>query len=320
MRQHEPSNGMVFDFGQVLVMLPAQAALRDCFCGISFCHRLYSHRPSIQFAYCNICLRWYGPQLSALVEKRNMKRILLSAILFPAVCFGAYPHIDEDTEDTDTRGRGNMQFEINTDYSYSRIDGDGGRSRENQVNATLSYGLTDRLDIATTIPYQRSSDDASTQYGIGDMSMELKWRFYESGPVSLALKPQITLPTGDDEKGLGNGRNGYSMDAMASYEMRYLTISGNLGYAYADNKFGTRKNIWNASVAAEVDVASRIKLSLDVGSYRNDDPNSNTNPAFAIIGLTYSPTKSLDLDIGLKKGINKAEVDHSWGAGLAVSW
>jgi hypothetical protein len=240
-------------------------------------------------------------------------------MLFPAVCFGAYPLISDDTDDTDTQGRGNMQFEINTDYSYSRKD-DGGRARDNQINATLSYGLMDRLDIAATIPYQRSSDGASTQYGIGDMSMELKWRFYESGPFSLALKPQIMLPTGDDKKDLGNGRNGYFMDAVASYEMRYLTISGNLGYAYADNKVGARKNIWNASVAAVVDVAPRTKLSLDVGSYRNDDPHNNTHPAFTIIGLIYSPTKNLDLDIGLKKGLNKAGVDHSWGAGLAVSW
>jgi hypothetical protein len=241
-------------------------------------------------------------------------------MLFPAACFGSYPLVSDDTDDTDTQGRGNMQFELNTDYSYNRKDDDGVRSRENQVNATLSYGLTDRLDIATTIPYQRSNDGASTHYGMGDMSMELKWRFYESGPVSLALKPQIMLPTGDDEKGLGNGRNAYSMDTVASYEMRYLTISGNLGYAYADNKFGTRKNIWNASVAVVVDVAPRTKLSLDVGSYRNDDPHNNTNPAFSIIGLIYSPTKSLDLDIGLKKGLNKAEVDYSWGAGLTVSW
>lgn len=241
-------------------------------------------------------------------------------MLFPTVCFGAFPLISDDTDDTDTQGRGNMQFEINTDYSHSRKDGDGVRSRENQVNVTLSYGLMDRLDIATTIPYQRSSDGASTQYGIGDMSMELKWRFYESGPVSVALKPQIMLPTGDDKKDLGNGRYAYSMDTVASYEMGYLTISGNLGYAYADNKFGARKNIWNASVAAVVDVAPRTKLSLDVGSYRNDDPHSNTNPAFTTIGLTYSPTKNLDLDIGLKKGLNKAEVEYSWGTGLTVSW
>src|SRR5690606_18422734 len=112
-------------------------------------------------------------------------------------------------------------LEINTDYSYSRKDDDGLRSRENQLNASFSYGLMDRLDIAATIPYQRSSDGATTQYGIGDMSMDLKWRFYESGPVSLALKPQIMLPTGDDKKGLGNGRNTYSMETVASYEMRY---------------------------------------------------------------------------------------------------
>jgi hypothetical protein len=249
-----------------------------------------------------------------------MKRIVLSAMLFPAACVGAYPLIGDDTDDTDTQGRGNFQLEINTDYSYSRKDDDKGRARENQVNATLSYGLTDLLDIAATIPYQRSSDGVSTQYGIGDMSMELKWRLYEGGPVSLALKPQIMLPTGDDEKGLGNGRNAYSLDTVASYEMRHLTISGSLGYAYADNKFGARKNIWEASVAAEVDVAARTKLSLEAGSYRNDDPHSNTNPVFTIIGLTHSLTKDLDLDIGLKKGLNKAEVDYSWGAGLTVSW
>jgi hypothetical protein len=33
----------------------------------------------------------------------------------------------------------------------------------------------------------------------------VKWRFYEKDGLSFAIKPGIILPTGEEDKGLGDG-------------------------------------------------------------------------------------------------------------------
>ncbi|MDI6762198.1 MAG: transporter [Thermodesulfobacteriota bacterium] len=50
-------------------------------------------------------------------------------------------------------------------------------------------------------------DGEQAERGLSDFSFGLKWRFYEIEGFSFALKPGITLPTGNEKKGLGTGRN-----------------------------------------------------------------------------------------------------------------
>lgn len=44
------------------------------------------------------------------------------------------------------------------------------------------------------------------EQSIGDAAVEAKWRLFEKNSFNSALKPGVTLPTGNDEKGLGAGQ------------------------------------------------------------------------------------------------------------------
>ena len=244
-----------------------------------------------------------------------MKKILFLTLLLPTVCLGSHPFIGDDSG---TQGAGKWQLELNVDNSSKETS--CVRTKINTHNGTLTYGLTDQIDIALNEPYQRVSGDAEGLSKHSDTALLLKWRFYEQDGFSLALKPQITLPTGDEEQGFGNGRTTYWINTLIAYETNGVTMFSNVGYTYNDNSIGNRKDVWNISAAGLVSLNPKAKLALDFGSYRNPNPNDRRNPVFAVIGFIYRATDGLDIDVGYKKGLNESEVDYSWGTGLAYRW
>ncbi len=248
-------------------------------------------------------------------KKNKLKRAAL-ALLFPSTCFAIHPLASEDT---DTQGSSHFQLELSVDKDRRERGGEVRSATE--ANATLTYGLTDSVDVALNTPYRRlSATDSATERGVGDASLLLKWRFWESDGFSLGIRPQIGFATGDAQRGLGGGKTSYGATLLAALERESYVFLANAGYRYNNNSVGDRTDLWNASAAVLWKLAQRWRLALDVGGYRNPDPAMRQNPAFAIFGLIYSPTKDLDLDVGVRKGLNDAEVDRTLGVGLTIRW
>ncbi len=242
--------------------------------------------------------------------------VLITMFIYSSTLYAAHPLI---TDDAGTVGKGKAEVELNFEYS-SHKEG-GVKENVTELGATLTYGLMDNLDFILTLPYQRikvkAEGETFKEDGISDISLELKWLFYENKDVaSLALKPSITLPTGDDDKGLGNGKATFGLYFIASKEIEPLAFHLNLGYIRNENKFDDRKDIWHISLASEFEVMKELKLVANIGMERNTDRESNTDPAFILGGLIYSISENLDIDFGVKAGLNKAEVDYAVLAGL----
>ncbi|MFH1976209.1 MAG: transporter [Pseudomonadota bacterium] len=247
--------------------------------------------------------------------------VVVVVLLWAGSAFGAHPLI---TDDTGTQGKGKFQLEVNSEFNYEKETEEGVTTKETggEVASTLSYGIVDNLDIVLGVPYQwnRTKEDGdvtSKEDGISDIGLELKWRFYEKDGLSLALKPGITLPTGDDEKGLGTGRATYSLYFITTKEIEPWAFHLNLGYVRNENKFDERKDIWHASLAGEVEVVKNLKAVANIGVERNPDDASSTHPAFILGGLIYSISENFDIDLGIKRGLNKPETDYSILAGIA---
>ena len=247
--------------------------------------------------------------------------VLFFAVGLVATSHAAHPLI---TDDTGTQGKGKFQLEVNGEFNYDKETEEEVTTKETggEVAPILSYGIADNLDIVLGVPYQwfrvkEDGDVTDKEDGISDMSLELKWRFYEKDGLSLALKPGITLPTGDDEKGLGTGRVTYSLYFITTKEIEPWAFHLNLGYGRNENKFDERKDIWHASLAGEVEVVKNLKVVANIGTERNTDEASSTHPAFILSGLIYSLSENFDIDFGVKGGLNKPETDWSILAGIA---
>ena len=221
--------------------------------------------------------------------------------------FAAHPLV---TDDTGTQGQDGHQIEINTDWARSQ--GAGARI----ASLTYTCGWQEDLDLFAGVVA-----GVAAPAGIGNIALGAKWRFLENNGASVALRPEFLLPSPSEDKGLGSGSGGMALTLIVTQQAGRWTFHGNAGVdlnrykrdtAIADN----RNALWRVSAAAAYQAAPRVALVGDIGVARNSDAASRVNPAFILAGVVYSPRKDLDLDAGVKFGLNRAEADRQIGIGL----
>lgn len=238
------------------------------------------------------------------------------ALVFSGTSFAAHPLI---TDDTGTQGKGKMQVEIN--YEFDHEDTGGVKENLHQLETVVSYGIVDSVDVVVGLPYQLlRTEEAGVKLkedGISDMSIELKWRFFEREGLSLAVKPGLTIPTGDDEKGLGAGKVGGSFFFIATQEFEPWTFHFNAGYGRNESTVDEERDIWHVSLASEVTVCKWLKVVGNIGAERSPDKGASTPAAFLLGGFIFPVTDFMDLDIGVKGGLTEAESDYAILAGVA---
>lgn len=243
------------------------------------------------------------------------------------LCLAAHPLI---TDDTGTQGKGKFLFELNgqTGHETERTGIETGanvtaRERETELRAALTYGVINNIDLILTLPYQWKRTEVSDATvsdvsGIADVSVEVKWRLFEKDGLSFAIKPGITLPAGDKDKDLGTGRATGTVYFIATKEIDLWAFHLNLGYKRNENAVDEREDIWHTSLAGEFKIMKKLKLVANIGAERNTDKASDTNPAYILGGFIYSIRENMDIDFGVKGGLNKAEADITYLAGIAL--
>jgi len=259
-------------------------------------------------------------------ENKRIKRLLLSVMGFFLMTTSAFAGHPLVTDDTGTQGKGKGQVEVGLSFSYDKdevdevttLKSDGG-----DLTVGITVGLLDTLDFVVGLPYAWSTlkeNDVRIDRadGISDITFDVKWRFFEKNGWSLALKPGFSLPSGDEDKGLGTGRAGYRLFLVGTKEFEPFAVHVNAGYIRDENKFEEREDIWHASVAAEYEVIKDLKLMANVGMERNPDPASNNHPAFALGGISYEVSEKITLDAGVKYGLTSTETEWTVLTGLTI--
>lgn len=248
----------------------------------------------------------------------------MMVFLLPFAAHSARPLL---TDDAGTLGKGVFQVEMGFETSDHRTDDDGVVTREDASNAsaTLSYGILDNLDVLLGMPYEKTKirqdgDTVHNEDGFADMTLEAKWRFFEKDGFAMALKPGVSFPYGNEKKGFGTGRMTYGALFIATQDIGPVSFHLNAGYRRNDNRTDERKDIWGGDFAAVVTVAKPLKLVANVGTKINTDKAVATDPAFFLGGLIYSITDKIDLDLGYKCGLNKAEADNTYIVGLTIKF
>lgn len=236
-----------------------------------------------------------------------------------APAFAAHPLI---TDDAGTQGKNRVQLELVGEYSRAEDAGVVTRTVVGPTMPVVSVGLLDAVDLVAGVSYQRTTVDAAesreTRAGATDLAVDVKWRFYERDGLSLALKPGLTLPTGDEAKGLGAGRSTQHLLLVAGAAAGPWSFTGNAGWTRNANRAGDREGLWHASAAASRSLGRRWRAAVDAGADTDPDPASRRIPVFALAGLVYAVSDTLDMDAGVKRGFNVLGTAYSVLAGLTV--
>lgn len=237
-----------------------------------------------------------------------MRRLAFFLAFAALEAHAAHPLI---TEDTGTLGAGRWQLEL-----FGEAGEAGGTdARLDRDDAVLSYGLARNLDLQAGVPWihERTS-------GAGDATLDLKWRFLERGDLSLALKPGVSLPTGNEQESRGAGRVGWGSQFVASYDQAPAVFHVHLGYRRHRNKVGERESLSHVSGAVELRVAPGLRAVVDVARNTNPDPAQSRPERYLVFGAIWSVTRDLDLDVGVKRGHGSAALQEAILLGLAARW
>ena len=119
----------------------------------------------------------------------NKYSLTLLALFFSVPVYAAAPLI---TDDTGTQGKGKYQIEL--DYAAGVTTTDTGQ----ELSTTLSLGIADNVDVIVELPYDWSpfteeGRPIAIQQGIGDMAVDIKWRFLDNSKENgLSLAPLIS--------------------------------------------------------------------------------------------------------------------------------
>jgi long-subunit fatty acid transport protein len=254
-------------------------------------------------------------------------------LLPSSLSWAAHPFI---TDDTGTQGKGNWQLELQGDFLRDERTAAGveRKDKANLFTSVLSYGILENLDVQVGVSYldRRTTENGMTtadENGMSDSALELKWRFYEANDFSLGLKPVITLPTGNEDKGLGTGKTSWGVSLLATYEAEPWTFLGNVAYFRARFKDAqtaaeSRSDLWRVSGGAAYALTGEVKLVGELGLRANESRNDAFLPdgtsQFGMLGVIYSPTKEIDLDLGFRKNFNRAEFDKAYLVGATFRW
>ena len=237
---------------------------------------------------------------------------------WPTMALAGHPLL---TEDTNTQRAGRYQMEMTHDLSYKQ-DGDI-KTRARDINSVLSVGLAGNFDVIASLPYERLTERAGTAdtsvESYADMEVAAKWRFYEQGALSFALRPGIKLPTGNKDKDSNTGRIAPSLFLVSTYASDPWAFHLHVGYS-RNFSFGAeqRDHIYHASVATEYRIGERLRLVSDASIENNAERSGRPGVGSVVIGFVYSITPNLDLDLGYRKGLTAPALDYAWLTGLAL--
>lgn len=249
------------------------------------------------------------------------KIALLAALLFifcPASSYATMPLV---TDDTGTLGKEKIQVEIG--YENSRVTyqsaGKLYKLTDNTATATASYGVLDNIDLIASIPfkwydYRKNEVVYDEQSAISDIALQLKWRFFQTKKkgLSLALKPGIILPTGNENDNLGNGKMSGEVTLIATHTNGWFTSHINLGYTRNEYSLESvrdtsNSNIWRASFATELHRIHYFRFVGDVGMETPKDKDAPGNETYILAGTIVEIDRDTEASLGVRKKLNKSD-------------
>jgi Putative MetA-pathway of phenol degradation len=196
------------------------------------------------------------------------------------------PFVTDDPEPPPPGG-----WEINVPLIVERTPG------KTEVDAPLfdlNYGLPD-IQLKLEIPVRIvNEDDGGTVAGAGDLLLGVKWRFFnnEKSQIQLGIYPQLLLPTGDQSRGLGEGRTAFVLPLVTQKSWDKWTIYGNVGYWW--RPAAETRNYVYAGAVLEREINQWLTLGVELFGNSPKERGGRSDIAFNV-GGTWKLSQHLNL-------------------------
>jgi hypothetical protein len=129
-------------------------------------------------------------------------------------------------------------------------------------HAEVNYGAVNNLQLHIIIPMVfNSPQTGNSNYGFGDVELGFKYRFIKetSSMPQIGIFPQVDLPTGNQNKGLGNGGAQIFLPVWIQKSFGKWTTYGGTGYRIS-NGAGNKNSVYIGAL-----IQNQVKENLSIG-------------------------------------------------------
>lgn len=210
----------------------------------------------------------------------HLKIRIITSILFllwPIQALAGPPFKTDDPQPVDYL---HWEFYIASEQQFTRQETDA-----TCPHVELNYGAISNVQLHIVVPlgYVHSAD--GTHYGFSDTEIGLKYRFIQETETApqIGIFPLIEVPTGDENKQLGNGKIQAYMPLWIQKSWGDLTTYGGGGVWY--NPGSDRKNWAFAGWELQYDFSRFITLGGEIYYQTADTQDSQSSAGFNIGGF-----------------------------------
>ncbi|MDA3872544.1 MAG: transporter [Kiritimatiellae bacterium] len=208
------------------------------------------------------------------------------------------------------------QLEVGGEYQQVNYDGMFGADVSSAA-AYVRYGILDNLAVRMDVPFvEVDPETGSSESGPGDMEVEFQLRTYEDifGYPYFIPHVSFTLPTGDEDKGLG--ADGTIVTAGMSWGTQMwdhlgwvLDVSYRIHPDEENRLLVGNSYIW--------DISNKFALLTEIGYEQETDEEDDL--ILISGGMAYDWSKSLQMAVHAGTGLS-GDLDSFFDARLSYSF
>lgn len=235
----------------------------------------------------------------------------LSVIFSAAALYAGPPYLTDDPDPVDPG-----HFEVNVAVIANRSH-DGSEGSLPRIE--LNYGAMENLQlgIATPIVFDDPRGE-NTHVGLGDLQLSAKYRFLPEAPdrPMVAFFPSITLPTGDDDRGLGAGKLTLLLPLwfQKSWDDDKWTTFGGGGWVY--NPVG--RNYWVTGWAIQRQVTEKLAIGGEL-FFQTADGADAEDVLSGNLACVYDVSDLLHLHLSVGKDLSGPSQIFTY-VGIQLTW
>ncbi len=204
--------------------------------------------------------------------------LIFLAAFSPSASWAGPPFITDDPEPVEYR---HMEFYLSSQYANNK-DGQEGTLPHFEFN----YGVVPEVQLHLLIPIAFAHPNGGPAvYGFGDTEVGVKYRFvHETDTLpQVGIFPIMHIPTGDSDRGLGNGLVPFFLPLWVQKSSGPWTTYG--GGGYWSNPGSGSKNFWQLGWLVQRDLNEAITLGAEIFYFSKDSVDGHERVGYNIGGI-----------------------------------
>jgi hypothetical protein len=231
-------------------------------------------------------------------------------MVFSPFSFAARPLATEDDEEV---GRGLFEIEYGVEYIH-------GPDKEMTLDLTITRGIFSNLELGIEVPYMFiDAKEVSDSNGLSDVSVFTKFDFLRDNAFfpDCSLEFTYQSDSGDDDKGLGEGKPEYSLNSIFSKDFELWELFLNMGYTFRED-FPDENNpdLITYGLAFEYPINDIYALVGEIDCEAALQGKFRDNAGSVLIGISYSFEDDVIFDFGVGVEISETDADLKITSGI----